>query len=118
VSDELKVIALETLQAVAGDAGAPAAARAAAARTLLEMLGYIGRLQDKNSQNDKDLQELSRGELDSEIDRLQRRLKAASLGSVTGSRKPRRGNVIDIKDVGKPRLPSRRGTPSPDDNPG
>jgi hypothetical protein len=79
------------------------------------MLGYIGRLQDKNSQNDKDLQELSRGELDSEIDRLQRRLAAASQGSATGSRRPRRGNVVDIKDLGKKGLPSSRATSKPDD---
>jgi hypothetical protein len=70
VSDELKAIAVATLQAVCEDASAPAAARAAASRTLLELTGAIGRLQTPESGSDKPLVEMSAGDLDSEIQRL------------------------------------------------
>jgi hypothetical protein len=55
---------------VAGDENAPPAARAAAARTLLESLGDIGRLQELARQAEKPLSQLSAAELDAEIDRV------------------------------------------------
>jgi hypothetical protein len=67
----LKQIAIETLQGVCEDLLAPAAARAAAARTLLELLGEIGRLQvEKRSGTESPLGELSAVDLDREIARL------------------------------------------------
>jgi hypothetical protein len=52
---------------VAGDANAPPAARAAAARTLLESIGDIGRLQELQRQAEKPLSQLTAAELDQEI---------------------------------------------------
>lgn len=57
------------LREVASSARAPASARAAAARTLLEAGGLIGRLQEK-PRNTKGLHEMSREELEAEIARL------------------------------------------------
>lgn len=71
MSDELKAIAIATLSAVASDVSAPAAARAAASRTLLEMMGLIGRLQVPESGSEKPLVEMSAGDLDAEIQRLE-----------------------------------------------
>lgn len=70
MSDDLKAIAIATLKAVANDEKAPAAARAAAARTLLEMIGAIGRLQVPESGSETSLAEMSASDLDAEIDRL------------------------------------------------
>jgi hypothetical protein len=70
VSDGLKDIAIATLKAVANDGSAPAAARAAAARTLLEMLGEIGRLQVPQSGSETALVEMTASEIDAEISRL------------------------------------------------
>jgi len=66
-SDE--ALARLALREVAGSARAPASARAAAARTLLEAGGLIGRLQEK-PRNSKGLNEMTREELESEIARL------------------------------------------------
>jgi hypothetical protein len=65
--DELRRIATLALIAVASDPGAPSAARAAAARTLLESLGDIGRLQEIARAAERPLNELSLQELDEEI---------------------------------------------------
>ena len=70
----LRSVAITALVAVAKDAQAPAAARAAASRTLLESLGDIGRLQETVRQAEKPLNEMSANEVDQEIARL--RLKA------------------------------------------
>ena len=70
MSDGLRAIAIETLQSVCGDVQAPAAARAAAARTLLELIGAIGRLQEPERTRETPVSELSASELDREIDRL------------------------------------------------
>jgi hypothetical protein len=68
---DLKALSIEVLQEVARDRAAPAAARAAAARTLLELLGEIGRLQvEKRSGTESPLGELSAADLDREIARL------------------------------------------------
>jgi hypothetical protein len=69
--DELEAIALAALRDVASDKRAPAAARAAASRTLLEHAGAIGRLQTLGDRTKKPLSEMSAGELRSEIERLQ-----------------------------------------------
>ena len=66
-SDE--ALARLALREVAGSPRAPASARAAAARTLLEAGGLIGRLQEK-PRNSKGLNEMTREELESEIARL------------------------------------------------
>jgi hypothetical protein len=68
---DLKALSIEVLVGVAQDSTAPAAARAAAARTLLELLGEIGRLQvEKRSGTESPLGELSAADLDREIARL------------------------------------------------
>ena len=68
--DELRDIAMLALVSVAANAKAPAAARAAAARTLLESLGDIGRLQEVAKRSEKPLNEMTAAEVDSEIARL------------------------------------------------
>ena len=67
--EALRALATQALMSVAGDANAPPAARAAAARTLLESLGDIGRLQELQRQAEKPLSQLTAAELDAEIDR-------------------------------------------------
>jgi hypothetical protein len=68
--DVIRAVSVRTLLSVSEDVKAPAAARAAAARTLLESLGDIGRLQNRQRQTDKPLSELTSGELDEELRRL------------------------------------------------
>jgi hypothetical protein len=68
--DALRQVAMDALLAVAKDHNAPAAARAAAARTLLESLGDIGRLQEATRAGEKPLTEMTPQELDEEIARL------------------------------------------------
>lgn len=63
-------IAMEALRDVARDRKAPAAARAAAARTLLEASGRIGRLQVSAPTDNRPLNEMSASEIESEISRL------------------------------------------------
>jgi hypothetical protein len=71
--ENLKEIAVLTLREVARDEQAPAAARAAAARTLLELLGEIGRLQEaRRNASDSPLGEMSAADLEREIARLAR----------------------------------------------
>jgi hypothetical protein len=72
VKDEIRRVATNALLAVAGDTKAPSAARAAAARTLLESLGDIGRLQEIARANERPLTELSLAELDQMIDNQQK----------------------------------------------
>jgi hypothetical protein len=68
--DEIRETAIQSLMRVARDKMAPPAAVAAASRTLLESLGDIGRLQETARRNDKNLNELTKDELDAEIARL------------------------------------------------
>ena len=65
--DEIRLIATSALLSVANNPKAPSAARAAAARTLLESLGDIGRLQEIARASQKPLSDLSLQELDEEI---------------------------------------------------
>jgi hypothetical protein len=65
--DEVRRVSTLALIDVASDRTAPAAARAAAARTLLESLGDIGRLQEIARAAERPLNELSLQELDEEI---------------------------------------------------
>jgi hypothetical protein len=65
--DEVRRVSTLALIDVASDKSAPSAARAAAARTLLESLGDIGRLQEIARAAERPLNELSLQELDEEI---------------------------------------------------
>jgi len=68
--DALREIAILALADVSKNAKATPAARAAAARTILETLGDIGRLQEVASRASKSTTELSVDELNEEIERL------------------------------------------------
>jgi hypothetical protein len=68
--DELRETAIRSLVDVSADKTAPPAARAAAARTILESIGDIGRLQETQRSAEKPLTELTAAELDQEIARL------------------------------------------------
>jgi hypothetical protein len=68
--DIQREVAILALLDVAQNAKATPAARAAAARTLLEALGDIGRLQELASTAAKPLTELTPNEIDEEISRL------------------------------------------------
>jgi hypothetical protein len=68
--DDLRLIATNALVRVAGDLGAPPAAVAAAARTLLESIGDIGRLQEVAKLAEKPTNEMSAKEIDEELARL------------------------------------------------
>ena len=82
LADELKIpdrdilrnIATRSLVEVAEDKKAPAAARAAASRTLLESIGDIGRLQEVSRQAEKPLNEMNAQEVEAEIARLRPRV--------------------------------------------
>lgn len=84
--DELKAIAMQALLDVAQDSAAPAAARAAASRTMLEAIGAIGRNQDLAKLDEqRSLAEMSPTEINDEITRLvgklpKPRLKKLDLG--------------------------------------
>jgi hypothetical protein len=61
-------LAVETLRAVMLDPAAPAASKAQAARTLLELDGHLGRYQPPPSAGDaRDLAGMSRAELLAEL---------------------------------------------------
>ncbi len=62
-------LSIRTLRAVCEDAAAPAAARAQAARTLLEATGHL-RSGGADEARRKDLSEMTAEELDREIARL------------------------------------------------
>ena len=66
-------LALKTLREICENSNAPAQSKASAARTILEVLGDIGRLQEikKDSEN-KLLSEMSKSELDLEIAKIAR----------------------------------------------
>lgn len=68
--DYIRRVSIAALLEVAQNAKAVPAARAAAARTLLESLGDIGRLQELGRRSEKPLTEMSPAELDEEIARL------------------------------------------------
>jgi hypothetical protein len=72
-----KDLAISTLTAICEDASAPASARALASRTLLEMLGEIGKLQTERPKENKSLHEMTRAELDAELRRLDSLAKRA-----------------------------------------
>jgi hypothetical protein len=75
-ADAIKSVALAALLDVAQNGHAPAAARAAAARTMLEAIGAIGRLQDlaRLDESKRNASEMSSEEIANEISRLSRKL--------------------------------------------
>src|SRR6188768_2271976 len=77
-ADDIKDVALSALLEVAANNKAPAAARAAAARTMLEAIGAIGRLQDlaRLDESKRNAAEMSPEEISNEISRLSRKLPA------------------------------------------
>jgi len=68
--NEIKQLAISTLEAVCRDEDAPPAARAAAARTLAEITSLIGRNSVADSMATRSLSEMTSAELDAEIKRL------------------------------------------------
>ena len=77
MSDITRELAIETLTSICRDTEAPASARALASRTLLEMLGEIGKLQTERPKENKSLHEMTRAELDAELRRLDSLAKRA-----------------------------------------
>lgn len=72
-NQSLRDIAVETLRGVCLDKEAPAAAKAQSARTILELMGELGRGGDARGEVEtRDLASLSVSELDREIARLSR----------------------------------------------
>jgi hypothetical protein len=73
--ETIKDTAMEALYSVASDGLAPSAARAAAARTMLEVIGAIGRNQDlSRGLGDPNPAEMTTGEISDEILRLSKKL--------------------------------------------
>jgi hypothetical protein len=68
--DDIRSIATNALVRVARDTKAPPAAVAAAARTLLESIGDIGRLQEVAKLAEKPTNEMTATEIDEELARL------------------------------------------------
>jgi len=75
-ADDIKDVALSALLEVAANNKAPAAARAAAARTMLEAIGAIGRLQDlaRLDESKRSASEMSADEIAGEIARLTKKV--------------------------------------------
>jgi hypothetical protein len=63
-------LAINTLAAICRSKKSPSNAKASAARTLLEMLGAIGRLQQSRLDGERSLVDMDASELDSELSRL------------------------------------------------
>lgn|SRR5262252_1514179 len=88
-----KELALKTLRNVCNNLKAPASARAQAARTLLEYLGEVGRLQSaKRDSVSAPVSELSDADLDAEITRL----AALARQSGTAAKPAKRKNVYRL----------------------
>ena len=68
--ETIRLTATMALMRVASDRQAPPAAVAAAARTLLESIGDIGRLQEVSRQAEKPPSVMSNREIDEELARL------------------------------------------------
>jgi hypothetical protein len=68
--DEDTRLALDTLRTVSEDSEAPAAARAQAARTMLEIKGLIGRHAAAPADTTASLSTMSRADLEAELARL------------------------------------------------
>lgn len=66
----LRNLAISTLKGICEDPKSPKNAKAVAARTLLETLGDIGKLQSQKPKENKMLHEMNRDELDAELLRL------------------------------------------------
>ena len=82
-NETIRQIALDALVSVAGDPEAPASARAAAARTLMEAIGAIGRLQDLGRMaENRNASEMSPAEISEEIARLSHRLPPPKMRKV------------------------------------
>jgi hypothetical protein len=78
--DDLKAEAIDALRRVAADGDAPAAARAAAARTMLEAIGAIGRLQDLSKLDERrNAAEMTPDQIAMEINRLAERMPKPKL---------------------------------------
>lgn len=71
-------LARDTLRAVAQDSAAPAAARAQAARTLLELAGRLGPQAERGT-SDRPVSDLSRAEIEAELASL--RTATVAVGS-------------------------------------
>ena len=84
MEDEIKAVALAALIDVAQNTKAPAAARAASSRTLLEAIGAIGRLQDlgRLDESKRNAAEMSPEEISNEISRLSRKLPPPKMRKV------------------------------------
>lgn len=68
---DLKGLAIETLRQVCLDVGAPAQSRAAAARSIAEIVGLLGKNSESLADNStKDLGAMTAAEIDKEIARL------------------------------------------------
>ena len=82
--DEIKAIALAALVDVAQNLKAPAAARAAASRTLMEAIGAIGRLQDlgRLDESKRNAAEMTLEEINSEMQRLMGKMPKVKMRKV------------------------------------
>lgn len=76
--DNDEALAREALRAVAGDSQAPPAARAQAARTLLELVGALGRHAAPPVQDTRPLSDLSAADLRAELARVRGLSSAAA----------------------------------------
>lgn len=82
-SDSIRALSIDALLRVSGNDKAPAAARAAAARTLLEAIGVIGRNQDVSRMNEnRSASEMTTAEIGEEIARLSQRLPPVKMRKV------------------------------------
>jgi len=96
-------LAVKTLREICSDFDAPKQAKATAARTLLELVGEIGKLQSEKPRDTRALHELTREELDAEITRASR-----SMSKATSKSRPNGAGEPKIHTRSQPVRPGRR----------
>ena len=80
---EIRELAVETLCCICENVDAPDAAKGQSARTLLEVLGDIGKNSAGDALSDKSLTDMTAAELDREIARLSRLSSGSARDSAT-----------------------------------
>jgi hypothetical protein len=115
----LRNLALSTLREICEDEKAPKNAKAIAARTLLETIGDIGKLQSQKPKENKMLHEMNRDELDAELMRLApktRRATSANGGEIRQRTKAKRKTSAKSKANGRLKRPAIGGHTKAEDD--
>ena len=112
----LRNLALSTLRGICEDPKSPKNAKAVAARTLLETLGDIGKLQSQKPKENKMLHEMNRDELDAELMRLAPKATSANGKQIRQRIKAKRKTSAKSKANGRLERPTIGGHTKAEDD--